>query len=141
MGRRRKARSQAGGYGFGPMGPLPPLGSPLAPLGPIGPIAPTPSLPSPTRPTRSSSKRYKYLGKKVKDVGAQGLDRPSEFEGITEAILEAYESGEIDERTARGQLLLLLRLTYPKNNRKVRGWSPRTRERIRKMIRKAMTQL
>jgi len=140
MGRRRKSRSQTGGYGFGPIGPLPPLGSPLAPIGPISPITPSPSLPSPTRPS-SSSKRYKYLGKKVQDIGAQGLDRPSEFEGITEAILEAYESGEIDERTARGQLLLLLRLTYPKNNRKVRDWSPRTRERIRRMIRRAMTQL
>ena len=91
------------------------------------------------RPSRY--KRYKYLGKKVKDVGACGLDRPSEYYGIIRAIMRDYKNGEISKATARGRLLLLYRLTYPSKNSKARSIPPAERERIRERIIKAMEKL
>ena len=96
------------------------------------------------RKTRSKSsyyKRLKYLGKRVKDIGKMGLDRPSEFLKIKKAIIRDVRSHRISKRVARGRLLLLYRLTDPRKNSKVRGWSSRTRESIRKQILEAMRKL
>jgi hypothetical protein len=84
---------------------------------------------------------YKYLGKRVKDTGLKGLDKPREFRGIARAIVRDFRKGKIGEKTARGRLLLLLRLSKPKNNSKVRGWSPRTRVMVQNYIRRMMRSL
>ena len=86
-------------------------------------------------------KRNVYLGRRVRDIGRPGLDRPSEFREIADAILRDYKAGRISAATARGRLLLLLRNTYVKHNSKVKGWSRKTRESIRKYIRKLMSEV
>ena len=80
--------------------------------------------------------RYVYLGKRVRDTGRPGLDRPSEFVGIAKAIARDYRSGRISKRTAIGRYALLMRLTNPRKNSKVRSWSARTRQRVRDEIRR-----
>lgn len=90
---------------------------------------------------KKSNSRYVYLGKRVPDVGKPGLDRPSEFRRIERAIVRDYKSGKISKQKARGRLLLLYRLTDPRKNSKVRGWSPRTRQSVRVEIRQAMRSL
>lgn len=82
--------------------------------------------------------RNVYLGTRVKDRRGKGLDSPSEFYDIIDAILDDTEEGRIDPATARGRLLLLLRLTYPSKNKKARKIAPSTRKEIRREIRKAM---
>jgi len=84
------------------------------------------------------SKRYKYLGKRVKDVGKKGLDKISEYRGILRAIIKDLKSGKISKKTARGRLLLLYRLTFPSKNKKIRGVSKTTLKRLRSEIRNAM---
>ena len=83
----------------------------------------------------------KYLGKRVRDVGRVGLDRPEEFLETLDEILEDYKAGRINEDTARGRLLLLYRLTFPSKNSKVRSWDRRTRLMVRSRIREAMRSL
>ena len=96
--------------------------------------------PRPGRDPRTG-KATKYLGHRVPDVAGAGLDSPREFRGIKNAILRDYKSGCISKRTARGRLLLLYRLTYPSHNRKARKISPRTREALRREIRRALERL
>ena len=88
-----------------------------------------------------TGRRTKYLGHRVPDVRGAGLDSPSEFRRIKQEILEDYREGRIRKNTARGRLLLLLRLTYVKHNRNARNISPDTRRELRKEIREAMSQL
>ena len=96
---------------------------------------------------RRSAKRNKYLGRGcknppcVRDIGRRGLDSPREFRGIMRRILRDYRAGRISRRTARGRLLLLYRLTYPRHNRKVSRMSARARRRIRDEIRRAMRKV
>lgn len=87
------------------------------------------------------ARRYKYLGRRVKDRGLKGLDRPSEFRSIARAIVRDYRRHRISKKTARGRLLLLIRLSKPKNNSKVRGWSPKTRESILDYVKRKMRSL
>lgn len=81
-------------------------------------------------------KNKKYLGKKVKDFGKVGLDRPKEFIQIAKKIKSDVKSGRISKKTARGRFGLLSRLLNPKKNSKIRGWSKRTRERVKTAIAK-----
>ena len=91
--------------------------------------------------------RNKYLGPGcasppcVRDVGRKGLDSPREYEAILRRIVQDYRKGRISGRTARGRLLLLLRLTYPSHNRKAARISPATRRRLREEIRRALERL
>lgn len=93
------------------------------------------------RGSRRSGRRYKYLGRRVRDTGRPGLDRPSEFIAIARAVVRDRRTGRISRRTARGRLLLLYRLTDPRRNGKVRGWSSTTRERVRRAIRRYMEEV
>ena len=51
--------------------------------------------------------KYVYLGKRVEDVGEEGLDSVEECKGIADAILEDYEDGVISYKTAMSRLNLL----------------------------------
>ncbi len=93
------------------------------------------------RRKRKRKSKNVYLGRRVRDVGKEGLDKPKEFRGIKKAILRDYKTGKISKKKARGRLLLLLRLTYIENNSKVRKISPKTRKRLREEIREAMRRL
>ncbi len=86
-------------------------------------------------------KRYKYLGRKVRDVRMKGLDSPKEFIAIAKRIVREAKTGIISREKARGRLLLLYRLTSPRKNRKVRWWSRRTRVRVRNFIKKCMRSI
>ncbi|WP_290597700.1 MULTISPECIES: hypothetical protein [unclassified Archaeoglobus] len=86
-------------------------------------------------------KRNVYLGKRVKDVGMEGLDDPREFKGIMRAIENDLKNRRISIQEARGRLLLLYRLTDPSKNSKVRNWSNKTRSQIQQEIRRKMSQL
>ena len=85
--------------------------------------------------------RYKYLGRRVKDRGKKGLDSASEFYDIMKAIERDYKAGRISARTARGRLLLLYRLSFKKNNSKIRHLSNSTLQRIRRRIKKLMEEV
>ena len=85
--------------------------------------------------------KYKYLGKKVKDRGRKGLDSAKEFYDIIRAIVRDYRGGIISKETARGRLLLLYRLSFKKNNSKIKHLSNKTLERIRKRIKEEMSRL
>ena len=89
----------------------------------------------------SARKRYKYLGKRVRDVGKPGLDQPREFLGILRSIIKDYKEGVISYMKARGRLLLLYRLTMPEKNRKVAWWPEKIRARIQAKILKALRTL
>lgn len=80
---------------------------------------------------------YKYLGKKVKDISPKGLTHPKEVRAIMKAILNDYKKKRITRKTALGRLLLLYRLTFVKNNSKLKA-SRRTRIELRKDIKSAM---
>jgi hypothetical protein len=91
--------------------------------------------------------RNKYLGRGcrsppcVRDRGAPGLDRASEYRAILRRILQDYRRHRITRATARGRLLLLYRLTYPSHNSKARRLSARTREALRREIKRAMEEI
>ncbi|WP_054839939.1 hypothetical protein [Thermococcus sp. JCM 11816] len=89
--------------------------------------------------------KYKYLGRRVKDRGGQkgGLDSAREFYDIIKAILRDYKAGGriTGGKTARGRLLLLYRLSFKKNNSKIRHLSNSTLQRIRRRIKKAMEEV
>lgn len=85
--------------------------------------------------------KYKYLGKKVEDIGREGLDRIEEYKAIADAIINEYRAGKISEKTARGRLLLLYRLTFKKNNSKIARYSASTLARVRKYIQEKMRTL
>ena len=84
---------------------------------------------------------YKYLGKRVEDIGNNGLDHPEEFRGILKCILSDYERGKISKDTAKGRLLLLYRLTFPEHNHKVSKIPEKELKEIRKEIKEAMKEL
>ena len=84
---------------------------------------------------------YTYLGKRVEDIGNNGLDHPEEFRGILKCILSDYERGKISKDTAKGRLLLLYRLTFPEHNHKVSKIPEKELEKIRKEIKEAMKEL
>jgi len=52
-------------------------------------------------------RKYVYLGKRVEDVGEEGLDTVEECRAIADAILEDYREGRISYRTAMSRLNLL----------------------------------
>lgn len=83
----------------------------------------------------------KYLGHRVRDVGGPGLDSPSEFRGILRAVLRDYRRGCISGETARGRLLLLYRLTYPRHNRGAAKIPAAARRRLRREILGALRRL
>lgn len=85
--------------------------------------------------------RYKYLGKKVKDRGRRGLDKISEYRDIARAIVKDYRKGKITKKTAQGRLLLLYRLTFKKNNKKIAHISNKKLTQLRRHIRKLMKSL
>ena len=87
------------------------------------------------------SKNYKYLGKKVKDARKSGLDSISEFERIKKSIVEDYKAGRIDQKKARGRLLLLYRLTFKDKNSKIEHIPESKLKRLRDRIRDTMNAL
>ncbi|WP_048151253.1 hypothetical protein [Palaeococcus ferrophilus] len=89
----------------------------------------------------SRKPRYKYLGKRVKDRGKNGLDSASEFYDMIKAIMRDYKAGRITGRMARGRLLLLYRLSFKKNNSKIQHLQNSTLQRIRRAIKKAMSEV
>jgi len=82
--------------------------------------------------------KYKYLGKRVKDRGKKGLDTVSEYREIKNAILNDVKKGKITPQTARGRLLLLLRLVD--RNSKFNA-SAKTKSKLKAEIRNAMKQI
>ncbi len=84
------------------------------------------------------TRRYKYLGKKVRDVGRRGLDRPVEYRRIKDEIVRDYRAGRISAKTAQGRLLLLYRLVD--KNSKLRA-SASTKRRLKSEIRAAMREV
>jgi len=84
--------------------------------------------------------RYKYLGKRVKDIRPKGLTHVKEVKAILRAIKRDVKAGRISKKVARGRLLLLYRLTFKKNNSKLKA-SLRTRVRLRRMIKNAMSNI
>ena len=52
-------------------------------------------------------RKYVYLGRKVEDVGEEGLDTVEECRKIADAILEDFREGRISYRTAMSRLNLL----------------------------------
>jgi len=48
-----------------------------------------------------------YLGKRVEDIGEEGLDTVEECKAIADAIYDDYQSGEISYRTAISRLNFL----------------------------------
>jgi len=84
---------------------------------------------------------YKYLGKKVKDIKEKGLDSVKEFYDIANAVMRDYKKKKISKRTARGRLLLLYRLSFKKNNKKISKLSSTQLKKIRSYIRKLMEEL
>ena len=82
--------------------------------------------------------RYKYLGRRVKDRREKGLDSAREFYDIMKAIMRDYKAGRISARTARGRLLLLYRLSFKKNNSKIRHLKNSTLQKIRRRIKELM---
>jgi hypothetical protein len=84
--------------------------------------------------------KYKYLGRRVRDIGRKGLSNKSEFINIARLIVEDYRKGRISFRTADGRLLLLYRLTYKKNNSNL-DLSPRATEEVRRYIESKRAEL
>ena len=84
--------------------------------------------------------RYKYLGKRVKDIRPKGLTHVKEVKAILRAIKRDVKAGRISKKVAKGRLLLLYRLTFKKNNSKLKA-SLRTRVRLRRMIKNAMSNI
>ena len=72
-----------------------------------------------TKRAKSKSRRRGnvYLGKRVKDTGAPGLDNLSEVRGICKAILADYRSGRISKRTANGRFSLLYNFVIPRDSK------------------------
>ncbi|WP_297499448.1 hypothetical protein [Thermococcus sp.] len=93
------------------------------------------------RRKKASEKRYKYLGRRVKDRGKKGLDSASEFYDITKAIMRDWKAGRISAKTARGRLLLLYHLSFKKNNSKIKHLSNKTLQRIRKHIKNLLKEV
>lgn len=85
--------------------------------------------------------RYKYLGKRVRDIKRKGLDTYKEYKAILRAILKDRFSGKISRKKARGRLLLLYRLTFPSKNKKARSISATKREKLRQLILRAMRKI
>jgi len=94
-------------------------------------------------PTRRKSRRSrnKYLGKRVPDIGRPGLSNPKEFRQIAREIYRDYRAGRISRKQAQGRYLLLIRLTYKKNNSNVSHLSVRTLSKLRKEIKEWMKKL
>ena len=90
---------------------------------------------------RKSGRKYKYLGKRVKDRGKKGLDSAREFYDIMKAIMRDYKAKRISAKTARGRLLLLYRLSFKKNNSKIQHLSNKTLARIRKHIKNLLKEV
>lgn len=88
-----------------------------------------------------SKPKYKYLGKKVKDKRKMGLDSMYDFYDISSAIMQDYKKGKISKKVAQGRLLLLYRLTFKKNNSKIQHLDTKTLNKIRKKIKKSMSEL
>ena len=88
-----------------------------------------------------TGRKTKYIGHRVRDIKGAGLDSPTEYRGILKGILRDYRDGCISRATARGRLLLLYRLTYPKHNSKARKIPATTRESLRQEIKRALARL
>ncbi|WP_050002434.1 hypothetical protein [Thermococcus eurythermalis] len=88
-----------------------------------------------------SKNRYKYLGSRVKDSKKKGLDSVQDFLKIKKAIVEDYRSGKISEKTARGRLLLLYRLTFKEKNSKIEHIPEQELKKLRDKIKDTMNAL
>jgi len=86
-------------------------------------------------------RRYKYLGKSVRDIRKKGLDAVKEYEGILRQILRQARKGSVPRKVLRGRLLLLYRLTFKKNNSKIRYVSMRRLLALRRKIKEAMSKI
>lgn len=84
------------------------------------------------------NKRRIYLGKKVKDIGKNGLDKPSEYMAIAREILGDYKKGRIKPATARGRLLLLFHLVD--KNKKLKATAT-TKRKLKEYIRNKMREI
>ena len=89
----------------------------------------------------SRKNQYKYLGRRVKDRGKKGLDSAREFYDIMNAIMRDWKKRRISAKTARGRLLLLYRLSFKKNNSKIKHLQNSTLQRIRRRIKKLMEEI
>lgn len=76
--------------------------------------------------TKSRRSRSVYLGKRVKDTGAPGLDKVREVRGIANAIIEDYRAGRIPYRTAMSRMNLLSLIV--KKDRKLAGHKLKSEE-------------
>jgi hypothetical protein len=90
---------------------------------------------------RQKKEKYKYLGRKVRDRGRKGLDELKEFERIRKDIVKDFKKHKIDKKTAQGRLLLLYRLTFKKNNSKIKDLSEKSLRKERKKIKQTMRKL
>jgi len=84
--------------------------------------------------------RYKYLGKSVRDIRRKGLDTIKEYEGILRQIKRQLRKAKTkrQKQKLRGRLLLLYRLTFKKNNNKIRYVSIARLKKLRNEIKKVM---
>ena len=84
------------------------------------------------------SKRNVYLGKRVKDTGAPGLDKVKEVRGIANAIIEDYKAGRLPYRTAMSRMNLLSLIV--KKDRKLAGHKLKAEEVVER-ARRQLEQL
>lgn len=83
-----------------------------------------------THRRRSQDKRNVYLGKRVKDTGAPGLDKVREVQGIANAIIADYKAGRITYRTAMSRMNLLSLIV--KKDHKLAGHKLKSEEVVEK---------
>lgn len=88
-----------------------------------------------------SNRNYKYLGKRVKDFKRTGLDSIKEYYAIKRKVIEDFEKGRIDEKTARGRLLLLYKLSFKDNNKKIADVPESSLKKFRESILDDMRKL
>ncbi|RLF66768.1 MAG: hypothetical protein DRN30_01520 [Thermoplasmata archaeon] len=85
--------------------------------------------------------KTKYLGKRVKDIRKKGLDTLSEYYNIMKAVIKDYRSHRISRNVAKGRLLLLYRLSFKKNNSKIKHLATKSLNALRQKLKKAMSTL
>lgn len=82
-------------------------------------------------------RRYVYLGRRVPDIGARGLDRATEVRGIADAILADYMAGRTSYRRTMSRLNLLELIVQRDRSfsatqkRTLRAYIDRVRQRLR----------
>jgi hypothetical protein len=77
-------------------------------------------------------RKYVYLGKRVEDVGEEGLDTVEECKAIADAIYEDYMDGRISYRKAISRLNLL-ELIAARNSKFTAGEEAECRDYVDKV--------